>query len=253
MHIKEFRERKMALIVRRCLRKSAHAAVAVALFTAAFAAAPQFSSCASDKAVEIVYLGTPAHVWWETDTTGKWSSVSKAHEYQVKLYIADGLDRDEDNWRKVDFDDEGMKEAECVMTKRTGETSCDFSAYMDALHTYFFVVRATPKVSEQAYVKAGSWVGSLDADYRAAQVIGYTDGKWRNYLEGSRYQLEDGSCLGAGWQHIEANWYLLDDQGYRLTGWQERDGNRYYLAKTASWLPAGSSGMKTGTTPTKPA
>lgn len=177
MHIKEFRERKMALIVRRCLRKSAHAAVAVALFTAVFAAAPQFSSCASDKAVETVYLGTPAHVWWETDTTGKWSSVSKAHEYQVKLYIADGVDRDEDNWRKVDFDDEGMKEAECVMTKRTGETSCDFSAYMDDLHTYFFVVRATPKVSEQAYVKAGSWVGSLDSDYRAAQVIGYTDGK----------------------------------------------------------------------------
>lgn len=59
MHIKEFRERKMALIVRRCLRKSAHAAVAVALFTAVFAAAPQFSSCASDKAVETVYLGTP--------------------------------------------------------------------------------------------------------------------------------------------------------------------------------------------------
>ena len=83
MHIKEFRERKMALIVRRCLRKSAHAAVAVALFTAVFAAAPQFSSYASDKAVEIVYLGTPAHVWWETDTTGKWSSVSKAHEYQT--------------------------------------------------------------------------------------------------------------------------------------------------------------------------
>ena len=92
----------------------------------------------------------------------------------------------------MDFDDEGMEEAECVMTKRTGETSCDFSAYMDDLHTYFFVVRATPKVSEQAYVKAGSWVGSPDADYRAAQVIGYTDGKWRNYLEGSRYQLEDG-------------------------------------------------------------
>ena len=102
MHIKEFRERKMALIVRRCLRKSAHAAVAVALFTAVFAAAPQFSSYASDKAVETVYLGTPAHVWWVTETTGKWSSVSKAHEYQVKLYIADSVDRDEDNWRKAE-------------------------------------------------------------------------------------------------------------------------------------------------------
>ena len=76
---------------------SAHAAVAVALFTAVFAAAPQFSSCASDKAVETVYLGTPAHVWWENDTTGKWSSVAKTHEYQVKLYIADNVDRDEEN------------------------------------------------------------------------------------------------------------------------------------------------------------
>ena len=254
----------MALIVRRCLRKSAHAAVAVALFTAVFAAAPQFSSYASDKAVEIVYLGTPAHVWWETDTTGKWSSVSKAHEYQVKLYIADGVDRDEDNWRKVDFDDEGMEEAECVMTKRTGETSCDFSAYMDDLHTYFFVVRATPEVSEQAYVKAGSWVGSPDADYRAVQVIGYTDGKWRNYLEGSRYQLEDGSYLGAGWQRIEANWYLLDDQGYRLTGWQERDGNRYYLGENGqlatgwfvwndNWYYSDKTGvMQTGWVMTEP-
>ena len=163
--------RKMSFAAYRCLRKSVSATAAVAvLLTSAFVTVPQFPSYAFDKAVETVYLGTPAHVWWETDTTGKWSSVSKAHEYQVKLYIADNVDRDEENWRKVDFDDEGMEEAECVMTKRTGETSCDFSAYMDDLHTYFFVVRATPKVSEQAYVKAGSWVGAPDADYRAAQI-----------------------------------------------------------------------------------
>lgn len=201
----------------------------VCLAVIAFLAILHFQAYASDKAVETINLGTPDHVWWETDTMGNWSSVKKAHEYQVKLYIADSVDRDEDNWRKVNFDDESMDEAECVMTRRTGETSCDFSAYMDDLHTYFFVVRATPKVSEQAYVKAGSWVGSPDADYREKQVIGYTNGKWRNYLEGSRYQLEDGSYLGAGWQLIEANWYLLDEDGYRLTGWQEREGNRYYL------------------------
>ena len=77
----------------------------VAAAAVLLATTPQFPSCASDKAVETVYLGTPAHVWWETDTTGKWSSVAKTHEYQVKLYIADNVDRDEENWRKVDFDD----------------------------------------------------------------------------------------------------------------------------------------------------
>ncbi len=129
----------------------------------------------------------------------------------------------------MDFDDESLEEAECVMTRATGETSCDFSAYMNDLHTYFFVVRATPKVSEQAYVKAGSWTGPRMWTTGAKQVIGYTDGKWRNYLEGSRYQLVDGTYLEAGWQLIEASWYLFDEQGYRLTGWQERDGKKYYL------------------------
>lgn len=214
MHIKEFRERKMALIVRRCLRKSAHAAVAVALFTAVFAAAPQFSSCASDKAVETVYLGTPAHVWWETDTTGKWSSVSKAHEYQVKLYIADGVDRDEDNWRKVDFDDEGMKEAECVMTKRTGETSCDFSAYMDDLHTYFFVVRATPKVSEQGYRLTG----------------------WQE-RDGNRYYLGENGQLATGWFVWNDNWYYSDKTGVMQTGWvMTEPGKYYYMDESGVWV-----------------
>ena len=55
------------------------------------------TALASDKAVDWVYLGEPKYVWWETDTVGKWSSVSKAHEYQVKLYIADNIERDEDN------------------------------------------------------------------------------------------------------------------------------------------------------------
>ena len=214
MHIKEFRERKMALIVRRCLRKSAHAAVAVALFTAVFAAAPQFSSCASDKAVETVYLGTPAHVWWETDTTGKWSSVSKAHEYQVKLYIADGVDRDEDNWRKVDFDDEGMKEAECVMTKRTGETSCDFSAYMDDLHTYFFVVRATPKVSDQGYRLTG----------------------WQE-RDGNRYYLGENGQLATGWFVWNDNWYYSDKTGVMQTGWvMIEPGKYYYMDESGVWV-----------------
>ena len=214
-----------------------------------------FPALASDKAVERVYLGEPKYVYWETDTVGRWSSVRKAHEYQVKLYLADHVDRDENDWRSVDWEDEEM---EAVMTKRTTELSCDFSDYMNDLHSYFFVVRATPRVSEQAYVTAGEWVASPDIDFRGQAVQGITDGKWRNYLEGTQYEDVDGNVLGGGWHLIKGSWYLIDDDGYRQTGWQTVDGGRYYLNEDGRmsvgwfvygdhWYYAGADGrMQTG-------
>lgn len=213
------------------------AIVAAAAFVAAVSRFPVY---ASDKAVEWVYLGEPEHVWWETDTVGKWSSVSRAHEYQVKLYIADNVSRDEENWKDIDFDDEGMSEAECVMTKRTSDTSCDFTNYMDDLHSYFFVVRTTPKISELAYVKSGEWTASPDVDFREKQSQGITQGKWRNYLEGSKYEDGSGNFLTGGWQLIQGTWYLLDENGYRQAGWQTVDQDRYYLGENgqmaAGWF-----------------
>lgn len=181
---------------------------------------------ASDKAVEQVSLGEPKYVYWESDTVGRWSPVSKAHEYQVKLYLADNVDRDEENWRAVDWENEEM---EAVMTRRTSELTCDFSDYMNDLHSYFFVVRATPKISEQAYVTAGEWVASPDMDFRGQAVQGITEGKWRNYLEGTQFEDVDGTPLGGGWHRIKGSWYLFDENGYRQTGWQTVDGDRYYL------------------------
>jgi hypothetical protein len=229
-----------------------------AAILSALAVQPAF---ASDKAVETVYLGQPSHVWWETDTQGKWTSVKHAHEYQVKLYIADNVERDEENSRSFDPDDEGL---EAVMSVRTTETSCDFSGYMNDLHSYFFVVRATPRYNEQAYVVNGEWTASKNVDFRNKTVQGITDGKWRNYLEGSRYEDGDGNLLGAGWHLIRGEWYLMDENGYRLTGWQTVDGSRYYLGEDGrmatgwfvyeeQWYYAGKDGaMATGWVMPKP-
>lgn len=209
------------------IRKLKQAALTAAAVSLALSAV-SFPSFASDHAVETVVLGEPEHVWWETDTVVKWSSVKNAREYQVKLYISDNAERDEENWKDVDFEDEGLETAAVI---RTSGTSYDFSQYLNDLHTYFAAVRAVPQVKEQAYVKAGGWVGSPDVDFREKQVIGTTGGKWRNYLEGSRYQTEDGSYLAEGWQLIEGDWYFLDASGYRLSGWQNVDGARYYLGE----------------------
>lgn len=247
-----------------CLTAAVMSASVFFMTVAGIAEIMVFSAYASDKAVETVYLGTPKYVWWETDTVGKWSSVSRAHEYQVKLYIADFVERDEENGKAVDFGDESMSEAECVMTKRTSATSCDFSEYMNDLHSYFFVVRATPKLSEQAYVTAGAWTASPDVDFREKQNQGITEGKWRNYLEGSRYEDGDGNLLGSGWHLIKGGWYLMDENGYRLTGWQTVGEDRYYLGENGqmavgwfvwndAWYYAGKDGkVQTGWIMDKP-
>lgn len=235
-------------------RKKARMAAGIAAVLFASAVLPAWTAVpayASDKAVEQITLGEPKYVWWESNTVGRWSSVKKAHEYQVKLYIADSVDRDEDNWRDFDWADENL---EPVMTKRTSELSCDFSEYMDDLHSYFFVVRATPKVSEQAYVTEGNWVASPDVDFRGQAVQGMTGGTWRNYLEGSRYEDAEGNFLGSGWYLIQGSWYLFDENGYRLDGWQTVDGNRYYLGHNGkmavgwfvwedNWYYAGKDGV----------
>lgn len=207
--------------------------------------AMQMQAYASDKAVDTVYLGTSKHAWWETDTVGKWSSVSKAHEYQVKLYLADDLDLnvDDEEDGAVTLTDAKLNEltqdAECVMMKRTSQTSYDFSLYMKDLRTYLFVVRPVPKLSEQQYVKAGNWTVSPIADFKENQVQGITGGKWRNYLEGTKYETEDGSFLTGGWQRIQGVWYLFDENGYRLSGWQNVNGARYYLDEESGMLATG--------------
>lgn len=181
---------------------------------------------ASDRPVENVCLAEPKHVWWESDTVGKWSSVNKAHEYQVKLYLSDNIDQDRENPGYFDIE---TAETDAVMTWRTTDTSCDFSEYMNDLHSYFFVVRATPKISEQAYVISSRWVFSPETDLREKPIQGITGGKWRNYPEGSRYETEEGQFLPEGWQLIQGRWYLLDEKGYRLKGWQDLEDGRYYL------------------------
>lgn len=200
------------------------------------------SASASEKDVDPVYLSESKHVWWETDFVGKWSSVKRAHEYQVKLFISDFVDRDEENYKEVNIEEEDLT---CVMTVRTSELECDFSEYMRDGHSYFFAVRAVPRINEQAYVVPGDWVASKDKDYTSGMNLGITGGKWRNYLEGSKYEDADGNILSPGWHLIQGAWYYLNENGYRQSGWQNLDGNRYYLDEsgrmTTGWFLIGEN------------
>lgn len=160
----------------------------------------------SSMAVTEVQLGEPEYAGWD-GSVARWRSVKKAKAYQVKLY------EDDD-------------ESEVIVKLTVDTNSVDLGPYMTDGVDYYYSVRAVAKTSERAYVTDGQWVNS---DSLKASDRGYTGGKWRNYVNGNRYQTKDGSYLGAGWQLIEGSWYYLNQDGYCQTGWLQLADGRYYL------------------------
>ena len=153
---------------------------------------------------ETVQLEAAENTWWEDDTTAAWTSVKKAKQYQVRLY-----------------------ENEVSVAKLTVNTNrADFNDYMQDGYQYYFEVRAVARNSEQSYVEDGPWVTSKTVELSDR---GDTTGRWRNYADGNKYQMEDGSMAVSGWKLISGTWYHFDDYGYAITGWLEDNGSRYFL------------------------
>ncbi|MBT9777156.1 hypothetical protein GPL15_11645 [Clostridium sp. MCC353] len=153
---------------------------------------------------ETVRLEAAENTWWEDDTTAAWTSVKKAKQYQVRLY-----------------------ENEVSVAKLTVNTNrADFNDYMQDGYQYYFEVRAVARNSEQSYVEDGPWVTSKTVELSNR---GDTAGRWRNYADGNKYQMEDGTMAVSGWKLISGTWYHFDDYGYAITGWLEDNGSRYFL------------------------
>lgn len=149
-------------------------------------------------------LGEAENTWWADDTTAAWTSVTKAKQYQVRLY-----------------------ENDVPVAKLTvNNNRADFGEYMKDGFQYYFEVRAVAKNSEQSHVEDGAWVASKTVELSSR---GDTSGRWRNYLKGNKYQLEDGSYASSGWKLVFGGWYYFDEEGYAKTGWLNLDGTHYYL------------------------
>lgn len=157
-------------------------------------------------AAETVQLEAAENTWWEDDTTAAWTSVKKAKQYQVRLY-----------------------ENDISVVKLTVDTNrADFKDYMQDGYQYYFEVRAVAKNSEQSYVEDGPWVSSRTVELADR---GDTFGRWRNYADGNKYQMEDGTFASGGWKLISGSWYYFDDNGYSKTGWMEDKGTHYFLSE----------------------
>lgn len=162
----------------------------------------------------VVQLDSPDSAGWSNSarTKAAWKSVKYATGYQIRLY------RDDSFIRSIDV---------------TG-TSRDLSEYMNKEGMYYYEVRAVGRDEEdRKYRKSSEY--TMSADY-CAEDPGDTDGQWRRYLDGSKYEKEDGSFVKDEWYRINGNWYYFDENEFLATGWRQTDGSWYYLGDDGNML-----------------
>ena len=155
-------------------------------------------------AAETIQLGDTEEAWWKDSHTATWKTVKQAKEYQVRLF------------------ENGVS----IVRLATSTNQLDLKNYMKDGNDYYFAVRAVPATGEDGYKKAGEWVESND---QSMTIQGITGGRWKDYLEGRKYMLEDGSYISGDWARILGSWYYFQQDGYILKGWYQEGDHYYYL------------------------
>lgn len=164
-------------------------------------------------AYESTVLEAPEKAWWSGPAQARWKGVKQSKQYQVKLY-----------------EDGGLQSA--VVTVKVSAVTYDFSDVMVDGKEYYFMVRSVPKVNEQQMKSGSDWTVS---EVGEPVTRGETGGTWRHYLEGSRYEMADGSHVTAGWKMIHGSWYYFSEPGYAVkNSWLDWEGLRYYLTEDGS-------------------
>lgn len=154
-------------------------------------------------------LDTTEEAYWDSSQTGvaHWKKVKNAKEYEVRLYESG------DRFVKVLV---------------TGGTRADFREYIRDGVSYSFRVRAVPKSNQKTYI-SGDWKESEDILEVAG--MGETDGRWRTYSQGKKYQRDDKSYITDQWELIQGSWYYFGQDGFVRTGWQQIGSDWYYLGE----------------------
>jgi hypothetical protein len=192
------------------------------IWKAGFLAALALAILMCVPAMAATKLGETEEAYWDKGgaAIARWKTVDKAKEYQVRL-----------------FEDGDTH----VKTVTVSSAKADLSSYMQDGHWYYFEVRAVPKSGQKSYT-SGEWV---ESDEYEAKGLGDTQGKWRTYSQGKKYQKADQSYGANEWYLVQGNWYYFNEEGYVLTGWQQISGKWYFFSSEGimqtGWLEDGGS------------
>ncbi len=172
----------------------------------------------------VVQLGMTSEAGWSdlNKTRANWKKVQYATAYDLRLYQDGAL----------------------IQTLEVTTTTADLSSYITSGGNYYYEVRAKGATSsEREYLITGEYVPSEDVLTVSEDEMGDITGSWKNYTEGRKYQMEDGTYPASQWLMILGSLYYFDSDGYVVTGWfQDPDtGSWYYMddqgeMTLAQWL-----------------
>ena len=155
----------------------------------------------------VVQLDSPDDAGWSSldKTKATWKKAQYATGYQIRLY----------------------RDGDYIRTIETTGTSRDLSEYMTKEGNYSYEIRSVGKdKDDQKYMKSSEYIPSSD---RVMDDLGDTDGRWRNYSAGKKYQMEDGSYVVNNWHEVVGQWYYFNGEGFAQTGWQFVGEKWYYM------------------------
>ena len=175
----------------------------------------------------VVQLDSPEEAGWSVENPQKavWKKADYATAYQIRLY----------------------RDGYLVRSITATGTSKDLSEYMTKEGSYYYEIRSMARDdSDEKYMKSSEY---LTSSGKLMDDMGDTEGRWRNYTDGRKYEGADGEVVkdqwykimnrwyyfdengtaATGWRQIDGIWYRMDPEGVMLTGWQKVDGVWYYL------------------------
>ena len=175
----------------------------------------------------VVQLDSPEEAGWSAENPQKavWKKADHATAYGIRLY----------------------RDGYLVRNITATGTSKDLSEYMTKEGSYYYEIRSMAKDdSDRKYMKSSEY---LTSSGKLLDDMGDTEGRWRTYTDGKKYEGADGEVVkdqwykimnqwyyfdengtaATGWRQIDGIWYRMDPEGVMLTGWQKVDGVWYYL------------------------
>lgn len=160
-------------------------------------------------------IGEIESAQWDSVAHASWTKAPGAGVYEVKIYR---------NGNPIGG------------SRRTNETSYDFTKSMSRSGTYSFKVRPINKVKETnkgEWVEAGTVEVSLEMAERIREAIEAgvpfeNKGEWIEDAKGRWYRNPDGTYTSNNWQLIDNEWFFFDANGYAMTGWVDWQGKSYY-------------------------
>lgn len=137
----------------------------------------------------VVQLDSPEEAGWSVENPQKavWKKAEYATAYRIRLY----------------------RDGYLVRNITATGTSKDLSEYMTKEGSYYYEIRSAAKDdSDEKYMKASEY---LTSSGKLMDDMGDTEGRWRNYTDGRKYEGGDGEVVKDQWYKIMNQWYYFDE------------------------------------------